>query len=125
MGRDSRGHYIKINSLIPLAKVWLSYRRAYRSTQAPEGGWEVEQSERGRGCKQARPYGTYTQTTHTCATAKRMSKTDTRRTEEKRNERGNKRGDISGGRRGTRVGVFPRRHTGTGVYARHPQKRTL
>lgn len=21
--------------------------------------------------------------------------------------------------------VFPRRHTGTGVYARHPQKRTL
>lgn len=52
MGRDSRGHYIKINSLIPLAKVWLSYRRAYRSTQAPEGGWEVERPG-GRGCKQA------------------------------------------------------------------------
>lgn len=52
MGRDSRGHYIKINSLIPLAKVWLSYRRAYRSTQAPEGGWEVERLG-GRGCKQA------------------------------------------------------------------------
>lgn len=52
MGRDSRGHYIKINSLIPLAKVWLSYRRAYRSTQAPEGGWEVKRP-RGRGCKQA------------------------------------------------------------------------
>lgn len=53
MGRDSRGHYIKINSLIPLAKVWLSYRRAYRSTQAPEGGWEVEERAGGRGCKQA------------------------------------------------------------------------
>lgn len=52
MGRDSRGHYIKINSLIPLAKVWLSYRRAYRSTQAPEGGWEVERPG-GRDCKQA------------------------------------------------------------------------
>lgn len=52
MGRDSRGHYIKINSLIPSAKVWLSYRRAYRSTQAPEGGREVERPG-GRGCKQA------------------------------------------------------------------------
>lgn len=52
MGRDSRGHYIKINSLIPLAKVWLSYRRAYRSTQVPEGGREVERPG-GRGCKQA------------------------------------------------------------------------
>lgn len=43
MGRDSRGHYIKINSLL---FPWRRYGRAYKSTQTPEGRRRRERRRR-------------------------------------------------------------------------------
>lgn len=96
-----------IISRLTLLFPWRRYGRAYKSTQTPEGkgGGRARRGER-EGC---RPYGAYTQTTHTLT----WNTTTTTRGEEGEEEE-KKRVN----------GVFTVFHE-TGVYARHPQKRTL
>lgn len=58
--------------------------------------------------------------------AREREKNARRKKEKNERERERQRGDKRRKKRAIGVfTVFPRRHTGTGVYARHPQKRTL
>lgn len=109
-----------IISRLTLLFPWRRYGRAYKSTQTPEGrgGGRARRGER-EGC---RPYGAYTQTTHT------LTWNTTTTTRGRRGRRRRRRGSMvcsrCSTRRGCMLGIRRRGHYkelwGPASYVQHP-----